>query len=236
MKAVLRERVGQPLRSAVAADPQAVPGQLLLQALACGVCRTDLHVVDGELPEPKLPLIPSHQIVGRVLTAGDRMTAGLVGRRVGVPWLGHTCGCYEACRREEENLCEEALFAGYQLDGGYGELVAAEKRFCFPIPEGYDDTQAAPPLCGGLIGYRALRMAGDGERLGFYGFGSAAHMLLQVARFQGRRVFASTRPGDRRGQEFARGLGAEWAGGSDEAPPVLLDAALLFAPVGAANP
>ena len=193
---------------------------------ACGVCRTDLHVVDGELTRPKLPLVPGHQIVGETED----------GRRLGVPWLGWTCGECRYCRSGRENLCDRARFTGYDLDGGYAEWAVADERFCFPIPDGYPDSQAAPLLCAGLIGYRSLRLAGDAERLGLYGFGAAAHIVAQVARAQGRRVFAFTRPGDEEAQAFARELGAEWAGGSDEAPPEELDAAIIFAPVGALVP
>jgi propanol-preferring alcohol dehydrogenase len=194
---------------------------------ACGVCRTDLHIVDGELDRPKLPLVLGHQIVGTVEETGER---------VGVPWLGWTDGDCRYCTTERENLCETARFTGYDLDGGYAECAVADERFCFPIPDGYSDAQAAPLLCAGLIGYRSLRLAGDGERLGLYGFGSSAHIIIQVARHQGRRVFVFTRPGDDDGQRFARELGADWAGGSEETPPVELDAAIIFAPVGALVP
>ncbi len=216
------DRPGQPLRAAELRDPQPGPGQLLLEVRACGVCRTDLHVVDGELPHPKLPLVPGHQIVG--LTED--------GRRLGVPWLGWTDGDCRYCRRGLENLCDRARFTGYDLDGGYADRVVADERFCLPIPDGYTDEQAAPLLCAGLIGYRSLRMAGDAERVGLYGFGASAHIVAQVARHQGRRVFAFTKPDDREGQAFARELGAEWAGGSDRRPPEELDAAILFAPAG----
>ena len=213
---------GQPLRETELPDPAPQPGQVLLEVRACGVCRTDLHVVDGELPDPKLPLVLGHQIVG---VAED-------GRRLGVPWLGWADGVCRYCTSGRENLCDRATFTGYQLDGGYAELVVADERFCLPIPEGYGDVEAAPLLCAGLIGYRSLRLAGDAERLGLYGFGASAHIVAQVARHQGRRVFAFTKPGDAGGQEFARELGAEWAGGSDERPPEELDAAILFAPAG----
>jgi propanol-preferring alcohol dehydrogenase len=213
---------GRPLREAELPDPTPRPGQVLLEVRACGVCRTDLHVVDGELTQPKLPLVPGHQIVG---VTGD-------GRRLGVPWLGWTCGECRYCRSGRENLCDRALFTGYQLDGGYAERVVADERYCFPLPDGYPDAQAAPLLCAGLIGYRALRMTGDAERLGLYGFGSSAHIVAQVACHQGRRVSAFTKPGDVDGQAFARELGAEWAGGSDERPPEELDAAIVFAPAG----
>ncbi|MBN1529554.1 MAG: zinc-dependent alcohol dehydrogenase family protein [Thermoleophilaceae bacterium] len=210
-------------------DPEPGPGELLLEVLACGVCRTDLHIVDAELPDPKLPLVPGHQIVGRVVSGGERFEPGA---RVGVPWLGGVDGSCRFCRSGRENLCEQAVFTGYTRDGGYAQLAAADERFCFPVPEGYPDLQAAPLLCAGLIGYRALRLAGDAERLGLYGFGAAAHIICQVARHQGRRVFAVTRPGDEEGRAFALSLGAEWAGGSDERPPEELDAALIFAPAG----
>jgi len=216
------ERPGQPLRAAELPDPEPGTGQVLLEIRACGVCRTDLHVVEGELPHPKLPLVPGHQIVG---VDGD-------GRRLGVPWLGWTDGDCRYCRRGLENLCDRARFTGYDLDGGYADRVVADERFCLPIPDGYTDEQAAPLLCAGLIGYRSLRMAGDAERVGLYGFGASAHIVAQVARHQGRRVFAFTRPDDREGQAFARELGAEWAGGSDRRPPEELDAAILFAPAG----
>ena len=216
------DRPGRPLREADVPDPEAAPGQVLLEVRACGVCRTDLHVVDGELPDPKLPLIPGHQIVG--LTAD--------GRRLGVPWLGWTDGECRYCLTGRENLCDRARFTGYQLDGGYAERVVADERYCFPIPEDYPDEQAAPLLCAGLIGYRSLRTAGDAERLGLYGFGASGHIVAQVARHQGRRVFAFTKPGDTDGQAVARELGAEWAGGADERPPEELDAAILFAPAG----
>jgi alcohol dehydrogenase, propanol-preferring len=214
---------GEPLREAEVAEPEPGPGQLLVRVRACGVCRTDLHVVDGELPEPKLPLVLGHQIVGEVV--GD-------GRRIGIPWLGWADGECRYCRRGRENLCERALFTGYLLDGGYAEYAVADERFCLELPEAYGDMEAAPLLCAGLIGYRALRLAGDAERLGLYGFGSSAHLIAQVARWQGRRVFAFSRAGDEEAQVLARELGAEWAGASDEPPPEQLDAAILFAPAG----
>lgn len=200
------------------------------------MCRTDLHVLDGELPHAKQPLVLGHEIVGTVVGLGSRVTDIALGTRVGVPWLGWTCGRCGACTSGRENLCAEARFTGYQLDGGYAEYTVADHRFCFPLPEGYPDVQAAPLLCAGLIGYRSLRLAGPGERLGLYGFGAAAHVLIQVARHQGRRVYAFTRPGDTAGQAFARELGAEWAGSSEQLPPEPLDAAILFAPVGALVP
>jgi propanol-preferring alcohol dehydrogenase len=231
MRAMVLEAPGAPLREREVATPAPGPGQLLLRVLACGVCRTDLHVVDGELRQPKLPLVPGHQIVGRVEALGLGVASPGVGDRVGVPWLGWTCGECRYCRSGRENLCDRARFTGYQIDGGYAELAVADARFCFPVPAGYPDAQAAPLLCAGLIGYRALCMAGEAERLGLYGFGSAAHIVLQVARHQGRRVFAFTRPGDEPSQRFARALGATWAGGTDERPEEL-DAAIIFAPAG----
>ena len=222
---------GRPLREAELPEPEPAPGQLRVQVQACGVCRTDLHVLDGELPDPKLPLVLGHQIVGIVEAAGDGVEL-TEGERVGIPWLGWTCGECRFCRSGRENLCERALFTGYQLDGGYAEAAVADARFCFRLPEDYPALQAAPLLCAGLIGYRALRLAGDGERLGLYGFGASAHLIAQVAVHEGRRVFAFTRAGDSDAQKLARSLGAEWAGGSDELPPEPLDAALIFAPVG----
>ncbi|HXF96224.1 MAG TPA: zinc-dependent alcohol dehydrogenase family protein [Gemmatimonadales bacterium] len=236
MRALLLEAPGRPLRPADLPAPEPGPGQVLVRVAACGVCRTDLHVADGELPNPKLPLVLGHEIVGRVVAAGGEVREFAPGDRVGVPWLGWTCGACGYCRSGRENLCDRARFTGYQLDGGYAEYAVAEARFCFGLPEEYGDAAAAPLLCAGLIGYRALVLAGEGERLGLYGFGAAAHLVAQVARFQGRRVFAFTRPGDRPGQAFARELGAEWAGGSDEPPPAPLDAAIIFAPVGALVP
>jgi propanol-preferring alcohol dehydrogenase len=208
-------------------------GQALISVAACGVCRTDLHVFDGDLTEPKLPLVLGHQIVGTVRAVGERAERFAVGDRVGVPWLGWTDGECRYCLSGRENLCDRARFTGYDIDGGYAELVVADERFCFPIPTGYPDEQAAPLLCAGLIGYRALRLVGEAERIGFYGFGASAHILCQLAVHQGRRVFAFTRPGDENGQAFARSLGAEWAGASGEAPPEELDGAIVFAPVGA---
>jgi propanol-preferring alcohol dehydrogenase len=236
MLAMLLERPGQPLRPVDRPVPAPGPGQLLLRVRACGVCRTDLHVADGELRDPKLPLVLGHEIVGTVESLGPGVEGFAPGARAGVPWLGATCGRCGYCRTDRENLCDAARFTGYQLDGGYAEFAVADARFCFPLPEGYSDVEAAPLLCAGLIGYRALRMAGDAERLGFYGFGAAAHLLVQVARHQGRRVFAFTRPGDAAGQAFARERGAAWAGDAGSAPPEPLDAALLFAPVGAHVP
>jgi alcohol dehydrogenase, propanol-preferring len=220
---------GAPLREAELPAPEPGPGQVLVAVDACGVCRTDLHVVDGELPDPKLPLVPGHQIVGRVVEGGARFGPG---ERVGIPWLGWTCGECRYCLSGRENLCDRARFTGYQLDGGYAELLVADERFCFPVPEEYDDLQAAPLLCAGLIGYRSLRLAGDAERLGLYGFGASAHIVAQVARHEGRRIFAFTRAGDEKGQAFARELGAEWVGDATQRPPEELDAAIIFAPVG----
>jgi propanol-preferring alcohol dehydrogenase len=211
-------------------------GQLLLRVAACGVCRTDLHVADGELTGPKLPLVLGHEIVGIVVATGPDATRFRPGDRVGVPWLGGTCGSCRACAAGRENLCERARFTGYHLDGGYAEFAVADERFCLALPAAYDDVHAAPLLCAGLIGYRSLVAAGDAERLGLYGFGAAAHLVAQVARHQGRRVFAFTRPGDSASQRLALGLGAAWAGPSDAAPPEPLDAAIIFAPVGALVP
>jgi propanol-preferring alcohol dehydrogenase len=217
------------LRAAELRDPEPGPGELLLEVAACGVCRTDLHVVDGELDRPKLPLVPGHQIVGRVLSDGERHRAG---DRVGVPWLGWTCGDCRFCRSGRENLCDRAAFTGYDRDGGFAELAVADARFCLALPEGYPDLQAAPLLCAGLIGYRTLKLAGDAERIGIYGFGAAAHIVCQVARHQGRRVFAFTRAEDTAAQAFALELGAEWAGDALGPAPEELDAALIFAPAG----
>jgi propanol-preferring alcohol dehydrogenase len=223
------DRPGAALREAELPPPVPGPGQVLVAVDACGVCRTDLHVVDGELPDAKLPLVPGHQVVGRVQEAGMRLAAD---DRVGIPWLGWTCGECRYCLSGRENLCDKARFTGYQLDGGYAELVTADERYCFPVPEAYDDLQAAPLLCAGLIGYRSLRLAGEAERLGLYGFGASAHIVAQVARHEGRRVFAFTRAGDTDTQAFALSLGAVWAGDASQRPPEELDAAIIFAPVG----
>jgi propanol-preferring alcohol dehydrogenase len=220
---MLLDAQGKPLRAADMPDPQPGDGELHLRVRACAVCRTDLHIVDGELTQPKLPLVLGHMIVAEVV--GED-------RRVGVPWLGWTDGTCRYCLADLENLCDRARFTGYDRDGGFAEYAVADERFCFALPEDYDDLDVAPLLCSGLIGYRALRFTGDAERLGLYGFGASAHIIVQVALHQGRRVFGFTRPGDSEGQAFARGLGAEWAGGSDEAPPEELDAAIIFAPVG----
>lgn len=225
-----------PLRLASLVVPTPAPHQVLIRVHACAVCRTDLHVVDGELAEPKLPLVPGHEIIGSVAVLGQDVDRFAVGDRVGVPWLGWTCGECEFCRSDRENLCAQARFTGYQIDGGYSEFTIADQRFCFAIPAGYSDIEAAPLLCAGLIGYRALRMAGDARRLGLYGFGAAAHIIAQVARWQGRAVYAFTSPGDTEAQSFARGLGAVWAGGSDQSSPEMLDAAIIFAPVGSLVP
>lgn len=232
MRAMLFEGVGKPLREATIETPSPGPGQVLLQVRACAVCRTDLHVVDGDLAEPKLPLVLGHEVVGAVSGVGEGVERFAPGDRVGVPWLGWTCGACSYCLAGRENLCDRARFTGYHVDGGYAEYAVAHERYCFAIPDGYPDLQAAPLLCAGLIGYRSYRVAGDAEHLGIYGFGGAAHIITQVAKHQGRRVFAFTKPGDITGQAFARELGAEWAGGSDEAPPESLDAAIIFAPVG----
>jgi len=232
---VLR-RAGEPLQGAELDDPVPGRGQVLIAVDACGVCRTDLHIVDGELSEPKLPLVPGHQIVGTVVDGGEGAERFAPGQRVGVPWLGWTCGECRYCLSGRENLCDRARFTGYDIDGGYAERTVADERFCLAIPDDYPDEQAAPLLCAGLIGYRALRLLGDAERVGFYGFGASAHILCQVAVHQGRRVFAFTREGDEETQDFARQLGAEWAGSSREAPPEQLDGAIVFASVGALMP
>lgn len=216
--------------------PDPGEGQVRVEVTACGVCRTDLHLIDDELPEPALPIVPGHEVVGRIDALGAGVRDLEAGQRVGIPWLGWTCGECDPCRQDRENLCERARFTGYQIDGGYAEFAIADARFCFPIPDAYDDVEAAPLLCAGLIGYRSLRMAGDARRLGFYGFGAAAHLIAQVANFEGREVYAFTRPGDAETQRFARSLGAVWAGGSDESAPSALDAAIIFAPVGALVP
>jgi propanol-preferring alcohol dehydrogenase len=232
MRAMVLERQGEPLRLADLPQPEPGPGQVLLSVAACGVCRTDLHIVDGELTEPKLPLVPGHQVVGTVSGRGEGADRFASGDRVGVPWLGWTCGECRYCVSGRENLCDRARFTGYDIDGGYAELAVADERFCFPIPTGFSDERAAPLLCAGLIGYRAMRLVGDAERLGFYGFGASAHILCQLAVHEGRRVFVFTRDGDEEGQEFARSLGAKWAGASGETPPEELDGAIVFAPVG----
>ncbi|HJW89002.1 MAG TPA: zinc-dependent alcohol dehydrogenase family protein [Anaerolineales bacterium] len=233
MRAMVLTAQGQPLRLVEVPVPRAGPGQVLVQVSACGVCRTDLHILDGNLPKPKLPLILGHQVAGRVVAVGEGVERFSIGERVGVPWLGYTDGVCRYCRQGQENLCDHPEFTGYTLDGGYAEYTLADQRYCFHLPPGYLDVHVAPLLCAGLIGYRTYRLAGENvERLGIYGFGSAAHIIAQVAKYQGKRVYAFTRPGDHQAQEFARQLGAEWAGGSDELPPEPLDAALVFAPVG----
>jgi propanol-preferring alcohol dehydrogenase len=236
MRGMVLERQGTPLVERQVPVPDVGPGAVRLRVGACAVCRTDLHVLDGDLPNPRLPLILGHEIVGVVDAVGGAVNRFAVGDRVGVPWLGWTCGTCGYCTGGRENLCPDARFHGYTLDGGFAEHVVADARFCFRIPDGFDDARAAPLLCAGLIGYRSLRAAGDARRLGLYGFGAAAHIVAQIARAEGREVFAFTRPGDARGQAFARRLGARWAGGSDEAPPEPLDAAILFAPVGSLVP
>lgn len=236
MKAMLLDAPGRPLRLAEVPDPAPGPGEILLGVSACAVCRTDLHVVDGDLPEPKVPLVLGHEVVGIVEAVGPGDVPFGVGERVGVPWLGSTCGSCRYCREGRENLCDAPRFTGYHRDGGFAERTVADARFSFPIPPAFGDVEAAPLLCAGLIGFRTLRMAGDPATVGIWGFGAAAHLVAQVARFEGRAVFAFTRPGDAAAQRFARGLGASWAGGSDELPPEPLDAALVFAPVGALVP
>jgi alcohol dehydrogenase, propanol-preferring len=229
MRAMIFDGPGAKLRPVELPAPRRGTGQALVEVAACAVCRTDLHILDGELTEPKLPLVLGHQVVGRVVESDGRFE---VGQRVGIPWLGWVDETCPYCRSGRENLCDNARFTGYQIDGGYAEHAVADERFCFPLSDAFPDAEAAPLLCAGLIGLRSLRLAGDGERLGLYGFGSSAHIVMQVARHRGRRVFAFTRPGDEEGQAFARSLGADWAGGSDEAPPEDLDAAIIFAPVG----
>ncbi len=237
MKAMTLAAPGQALEMRELPDPQPGPGQLQVRVAACGVCRTDLHVVDGDLTEPRLPIVPGHEIVGRVSALGDGVTGFELGQRVGIPWLGHTCGVCPYCKGGTENLCDSPGFTGYQIDGGYAELTVADADYCFALGEEGGDAELAPLLCAGLIGYRSLVMAGENtRRLGIYGFGAAAHIVAQVATWQGRELYAFTSPGDDSAQEFARAMGAAWAGGSDEASPVELDAAIIFAPVGALVP
>ena len=236
MRAMLLKSPDRPLDYTEAPTPRPAAGQVLMRVTACAVCRTDLHVMAGELPNPKLPLILGHEIVGQIAEVGSKVKGFRIGERVGVPWLGWTCGRCRFCRSGRENLCERARFTGYTIDGGYAEYTVADARFCFRIPDAFDDVAAAPLLCAGLIGYRCLCKAGDARRLGIYGFGAAAHIIAQVARHQNRKVFAFTTPGDATAQEFARQLGAKWAGGSDETPPETLEAAIIFAPVGALVP
>jgi alcohol dehydrogenase, propanol-preferring len=236
MRAMVLETPGQPLRQADLPVPKPEAGQLLIRVRACAVCRTDLHVVDGELTRPKLPLVPGHEIVGIVAETGPKTDRFKIGDRVGIPWLGWSCGECSYCRSEQENLCDNARFTGYTLDGGYAEYTVADQRFCFPIPSRYTDAEAAPLLCAGLIGYRSLVKAGDGKRVGIYGFGGAAHIVTQVAIYQRREIYAFTRPGDKEAQKFAKAMGVTWAGGSSEMPPMKLDAAIIFAPVGGLVP
>jgi len=236
MRAQVLTDVGRPLAAAELPPPRPGRQQVLVAVKACAVCRTDLHVVDGELADPKLPLVPGHEIIGTVVEKGEGVDRFAIGDRVGVPWLGWTCGVCQYCQTGRENLCDCARFTGYQIDGGYAELTVADQRYCFAIDPRYGDVEAAPLMCAGLIGYRTLRMAGDARLVGIYGFGAAAHIVAQVARYEGRQIFAFTRPGDVVAQDFAHSLDAEWAGGSDEPPPEPLDAALIFAPVGALVP
>ena len=236
MHAMVLKQVGSPLVWTEVPDRHPGPGEIRVKVAACGVCRTDLHVVDGELPHPQVPIIPGHEIVGRIDAVGPGVEGLVIGQRVGIPWLGHTCGVCPYCKMQRENLCDRPLFTGYTRDGGFATATVAEARFAFPLGEQGKDESLAPLLCAGLIGWRALAIAGDGKNLGLYGFGAAAHILAQVARWQGRSVFAFTRPGDHATQDFARSLGAAWAGGSDEMPPQLLDAAIIFATVGGLVP
>ncbi|MEQ1743139.1 MAG: zinc-dependent alcohol dehydrogenase family protein [Candidatus Nitrotoga sp.] len=236
MRAMVLEAPGSPLQQVELQQPECGADDVLLKVSACGVCRTDLHIQDGELPGPKLPLIPGHEIVGIVVAKGERVEQFAIGQRLGVPWLGHTCGHCRYCSSGRENLCDNARLTGYTLNGGYAEYAVADQRYCFLLPDGYSDAEAAPLLCAGLIGYRALVAAGDAQRIGIYGFGAAAHIIVQLARWQGRTVFAFTKPGDLAGQRFAKELGATWAGDSTAAPPDEMDAAILFAPVGALIP
>jgi propanol-preferring alcohol dehydrogenase len=236
MRAMVLHMPGQPLQCEERPIPSPGPQQLLIKVLACGVCRTDLHLVDGELPQAQLPRVPGHEIVGQVTAVGSEVEPGWVGRRVGVPWLGWTCGECAFCRSGRENLCDQARFTGCHLDGGYAEYTVADARYCLPLPDALSATQAAPLLCAGLIGFRALQMAGNARHLGLYGFGAAAHLAIQVAVGRGQQVYAFTRPDDHAGQDYARSLGATWAGPSDEAPPHALDASLIFAPVGSLVP
>ncbi len=236
MRAMVLEAPGLALKEITRPTPAPGPGEVLVRVRACGVCRTDLHVVDGELAEPSLPIVPGHEIVGTVAALGDGVDNFVEGQRIGIPWLGFSCGTCRYCRDGRENLCADARYTGYQIDGGYADYCIADHRYCFALPEAYSDSEAAPLLCAGLIGYRAYRMAGEAGRLGIYGFGAAAHIIAQVAVHEGRRIFAFTRAGDTAAQQFARDLGAAWAGASEEAPPEELDAAIIFAPVGALVP
>ncbi len=236
MRSIIFEGSGHPLRLLERAMPEYGARDVLVRVSACGVCRTDLHVFDGDLAKPKLPLVLGHEIIGYVEQLGREVVGLEPGQRVGIPWLGYTCGSCRYCASGQENLCEQALFTGYTRDGGYAEYTVADSRYCFPLADGLPDTEAAPLLCAGLIGYRSYRMTGDADRIGLYGFGAAAHIISQVATSEGRRVFAFTRPGDHKTQQFALGLGAVWTGGSDVDPPEPLDAAIIFAPVGALVP
>ena len=236
MRAMVLDRPGTPLTLRERPVPQPGEGEILIEVASCGVCRTDLHLVDGELPDPKLPVVPGHEIVGRVAAIGSGVSGFALGAHVGVPWLAAACGVCPYCRAGRENLCDAPWFTGYTRDGGYATHTVARARFSFPLPDNLDSAETAPLLCAGLIGWRCYRMAGEGAALGLYGFGAAAHILVQVATWQGRRVYAFTRPGDKASQDFARALGAVWAGGSDERPPEALDAAIIFAPVGALVP
>ncbi|MCB1113002.1 MAG: zinc-dependent alcohol dehydrogenase family protein [Chlamydiia bacterium] len=236
MKAMILEKAGTPLIMQEVPEPKIKDNFLLIRVLVCGVCRTDLHIIDGELEEPKLPLILGHQVIGIVEEIGKGVTGFSVGERVGIPWLGGCCGHCDYCIHEKENLCDEALFTGYQVNGGYAEYCIADPRFCFPIPDQFPTIQAAPLLCAGLIGYRSYRMCGDAKKIGFYGFGASAHILAQLAKYEGREVYAFTRKGDTQAQELAKRLGAVWVGDSEESPPQQLDAAIIFAPVGSLVP
>ena len=236
MHAMVLQRAGERLKPVDRPTPAPGPGEVLVRVRACGVCRTDLHVVDGDLSEPKLPIVPGHEIVGEVVAVGTGIDQARLGERIGIPWLGGSCGTCVHCRSGRENLCTLARYTGYQIDGGYADHTIADARYCFALPHGYTDAEAAPLLCAGLIGYRSYRMAGEAKRLGIYGFGAAAHIIAQVAVWEGRTVFAFTRPGDTDAQDFARELGAAWAGDSGGAPPEELDAAIIFAPVGALVP
>jgi alcohol dehydrogenase, propanol-preferring len=236
MQAMVLDEPGQAMHMRSSPCPLPGPDQLLVRIAACAVCRTDLHVVDGELPNPKLPIIPGHEIIGRVAACGANAGSFSIGERIGIPWLGWTCGECRYCRSGHENLCESAKFTGYQIDGGYAEYTVADARYCFRIPDAYSDVEAAPLLCAGLIGYRALKMARSADRVGLYGFGAAAHILAQILRYEGKKLFAFTRAGDIASQDFAGRMGAVWAGGADTMPPEKLDAAIIFAPIGALVP
>jgi propanol-preferring alcohol dehydrogenase len=236
MRAMVFTGAGNPLTLQRVEVPHPAPHELLIEVRACGICRTDLHVVDGDLKEPSLPLIPGHQIVGEVVSVGEAVDRSWIGRRVGVPWLGGSCGACQYCRSQQENLCDQAVYTGYQRNGGFAEFTVADARYCFSLPAAYANHQAAPLLCAGLIGYRAYRRAGDSKRLGLYGFGAAAHILIQVAKSQQKTVYAFTRPGDAQAQQFALSLGADWVGDSSQSPPAALDAAIIFAPDGTLVP